>query len=114
MHEMALTNGVLRIIEEQADSQGFDKVRTVWLEIGVLSHADPDAMSFCFSAAAKSHPLVHEAKLEILRPAGQAWCMDCCKSVTIETRFDPCPECGGYKLQVTGGEDLRVKELEVE
>lgn len=114
MHEMALTNGVLRIIEEQAQARGFTKVRTVFLEIGALSHAEPEAMAFCFAAATKQHPLAAEARLEILRPPGKAWCMDCSKTVDIAARFDPCPSCGGHKLQVTHGEDLRVKELEVD
>ena len=26
----------------------------------------------------------------------------------------PAPKCGGYQLQVTGGAEMRVKELEVE
>jgi hydrogenase nickel incorporation protein HypA/HybF len=114
MHEMALTNGILRIIEEQSQVRGFSRVRTVFLEIGALSHAEPEAMRFCFAAASKTHPLTGEAKLEILRPAGQAWCMDCSKTIEIAARFDPCPTCGGHKLQVTGGDDLRVKELEVD
>ena len=34
MHEMALTEGILRLLEEQATTQRFHHVRTVWLEIG--------------------------------------------------------------------------------
>lgn len=114
MHEMALTNGILQILQEQAQSQGFTRVRTVWLEIGALSHAEPEAMRFCFEAVCATEPLTQGARLEIVRPVGQAWCMDCCETVEISARFDPCPRCGGHKLQVTGGEQLRVKELEVE
>ncbi|MBC7908848.1 MAG: hydrogenase maturation nickel metallochaperone HypA, partial [Rhodospirillaceae bacterium] len=29
-------------------------------------------------------------------------------------RFDPCPKCGGFGLAVTAGEEMRIKELEVE
>jgi hydrogenase nickel incorporation protein HypA/HybF len=39
--------------------------------------------------------------------------MDCGRAVAIDSRIDPCPECGGYRLQVTGGEDMKIKELEV-
>lgn len=113
MHEMALSNGVVRILEESARTQGFTRVTRVWLEIGALSHAEPSAMEFCFAAATQG-TLAEGAVLEILRPPGQAWCMDCSASVEIPARGEPCPTCGGYKLQVTGGEDLRVKELEVE
>jgi hydrogenase nickel incorporation protein HypA/HybF len=34
--------------------------------------------------------------------------------VRVAQRFDACPDCGGYQLQVTGGDELRIKELEVE
>jgi len=40
--------------------------------------------------------------------------MSCGETVPVMERYDPCPQCGGYELQVTGGEDLRIKDLEVE
>lgn len=113
MHEMALTNGVLRILEDQAKAHGFARIRTVWLEVGALSHAEPEALRFCFEATIPG-TVAEGAALEIVRPAGQAWCMDCSETVEIPERIAPCPRCGGHKLQVTGGEELRVKELEVD
>jgi len=85
----------------------------VCLEIGALSHAEPEAMRFAFAACTPG-TLAEGATLVIHRPPGTAWCMDCCDTVEIAQRFDPCPTCGGHKLQVTGGDELRVKELEVE
>ncbi|GAH74778.1 unnamed protein product, partial [marine sediment metagenome] len=38
----------------------------------------------------------------------------CSESVEIKQRYEPCPSCGGYQLQVTGGEEMRVRELEVD
>jgi hydrogenase nickel incorporation protein HypA/HybF len=112
MHEMALCESVLRILEDEAVRQRFEEVKTVWLEIGQLSHVEPEAMRFCFAAVTKG-TLADGANLEILRPAGDAWCMDCSRAVTIASRTDACPECNGYRLQVTGGEDMKIKELEV-
>ena len=54
------------------------------------------------------------ATLEIIETPGIAWCMACSKSVEIKQRYEPCPSCGSYQLQVTGGEEMRVKELEVD
>lgn len=113
MHEMSLTESLLRLIEEQAAAQHFARVTAVRLEIGCLSHADPEAMAFCFDAAARG-TLAEGARLEILRTPGRAWCMACAKPMPIAERFDPCPECGGHQLQVTGGDALRLRELEVE
>ncbi|HSV28274.1 MAG TPA: hydrogenase maturation nickel metallochaperone HypA [Candidatus Omnitrophota bacterium] len=114
MHEMSLTEVVVRILEDQAAQHGFTKVKTVWLEIGELSHVDPESMLFCFGAVAKGSPVAAEAKMEIVRVQGQAWCLDCAESVTIAKRYDPCPKCGGFGLTVTAGEEMRVKEMEVE
>lgn len=113
MHEMSLTEGILRILEEQAEAQGYHRVKTVWLEIGALSTVDPEALRFCFEAI-RGGTLADGARLEIARMPGQAFCMTCAKTVTVRQRYDSCPECGGESLQVTGGNEMRIMELEVE
>ena len=37
MHEMSLCEGILQTLEQQAKVQDYQKVRTVWLEIGALA-----------------------------------------------------------------------------
>ncbi|MCP3881127.1 MAG: hydrogenase maturation nickel metallochaperone HypA [Sulfitobacter sp.] len=113
MHEMSLCEGVLQILEDNAKQQGFERVKTVWLEIGDLSGVEPEAMRFCFDAVMRG-TLADQAGLEIIEAPGRAWCMQCSKAVPASRRFDACPECGSYQLQVTGGDELKIKELEVE
>jgi len=113
MHEMSLAEGVLKILQDQAKAQAFNRVMTVWLEIGELSHVDPHAISFCFDAVTRGS-IAEGARLEIVCTPGQAWCHDCAKTVTVSSLIDACPDCGGHKLHVTGGEDMRVQELEVD
>jgi hydrogenase nickel incorporation protein HypA/HybF len=113
MHEMSLTEGVVEILSEEARKQGFSRVKTVWLEIGILSGVEPEAMEFCFDAATRG-TLAEGAKLEIIRTPGQGWCLDCAKKVALNERFGACPECGLYHVQMVAGDEMRVKELEVE
>ena len=113
MHEMSLTQGVLNILEDYAKTNGFAKVKTVWLEIGQLSHVEPEAMAFCFDAVMKD-TIADGAKLEIVETPGQAICVDCDEKLEIASRIAQCPKCGGYKLHISGGDEMRVKELEVE
>lgn len=112
MHEMALCESVIAILEDEAVKQDFVRVSTIWLEIGTLSHVEPEAMRFCFAAVARG-TLAEDARLVIERPAGSAWCMECGRSVVIDSRTETCPECHGFQLQVTGGGDMRIRELEV-
>lgn len=113
MHEMSLCEGILQVLESEASKQGFKQVKNVWLEIGGLSGAEPEAMLFSFDAVTRN-TIADGAILNIINVPGTAWCMQCCKSVTVKQRFDECPDCGSYQLQVTSGDDMKIKELEVE
>ncbi len=112
MHEMSLCESLVRILEREARAHNFRRVTVVYLEIGAFSCAAPSALEFCFKAVTRG-TLAENAHLEIVRNQGQAWCMNCGETVQIRERYDPCPQCGGYELQITGGDELRVRELEV-
>ena len=109
---MSLAEGVLQLIEDAARQQEFSKVTTVWLEIGQLSGVEVEAMKFCFDAVTRDS-IADGARLEIIALPGIGWCMECATSVPMAEVFGECPQCGGYRLQVTGGTEMRVKELEV-
>lgn len=113
MHEMSLAESVLQIIEEAASIQGFTKVKTVWLEIGQLACVEKEAMRFCFDAVTRDS-VANRARLEIIETAGQGWCDTCACAVPLAALYEACPKCGSYALRVTGGDAMRVRELEVE
>lgn len=113
MHEMSLCQGVLQVIEDHARNDGFQKVYAVRLEIGELAGVEIDAMRFSFDAVMRE-TIADRARLEIIELEGTAWCLPCEKNVRVRRRFDECPECGSYQLQITGGDEMRIKELEVE
>lgn len=113
MHEMSICEGVLLALEAEAKIHNFTKVKTVWLEIGDLSSVEPEALHFSFDVVTKNS-LADGATLKIANVAGAAWCMQCSKSVTIKQRYDECPTCGSHQLQVTAGDEMKIKELEVD
>jgi hydrogenase nickel incorporation protein HypA/HybF len=109
---MSLAEGVLQLIEDAAREQDFAKVTTVWLEIGQLSGVEVEAMKFCFDAVTRDS-IADGASLEIIALPGVGWCMECSLTMPMAEVFGECPQCGGHRLQVTGGTEMRVKELEV-
>ena len=112
MHEMALTESMLEIALEEARKSGASRVARIRLDVGALSAVEPEALLFCFSAVSAG-TAAEGAELVIERIEGAGWCPDCERTVSISERFDPCPECGGYKVQITKGGELRIRELEV-
>lgn len=112
MHEMALAESMLEIVESTARREGASKVTEVRLEIGALSHVEPDALRFCFDAVTRDS-LAAGATLAIDVVAGAAWCMPCGATVPLAQLGDACPRCGGYQLAVTAGDGMRVKDIAV-
>ena len=113
MHEMSLCEGILQIIESEAHNQHFKKVKRVILDVGVLSGVEISALEFAFDVVMRGS-VAESATLEINQIQANAWCMQCAESITIKERYDACPKCGSYQLQISSGDEMKIKELEVD
>ena len=110
MHELSLAGSILRIVEEAACRERFERVSRLTLEVGALSGVEPQALRFALHATAPGSCL-EGAEFVFHQPPGQAWCTHCRASVAIAQHGDACPRCGGWQLQPTGGTELRVTDL---
>jgi hydrogenase nickel incorporation protein HypA/HybF len=109
MHELAITQSVVEAI---VDRMGEAPVRRVRLEVGRLSGLVPDAVRFCFELVAAGTPCAG-ALLEIDEPPGRARCRACDRDFHTVEVLPLCP-CGSADVAVTGGTELRIREVEVE
>lgn len=110
---MSLAESMLRILEQEARAQSARRVHAVVLEIGMLAAVEPEAMRFCFEAVTRG-TIAEGAKLRIVEAPGEGWCMTCAKAVRLAERYGLCPECHGTQVGITGGDRMRVLELDVE
>jgi hydrogenase nickel incorporation protein HypA/HybF len=113
MHEMSLIESVVALVEDERRKQDFSRVRVIRLAVGVLGHAEPEALRFCFDAVTRG-TIADGARLEIDQVLGEGWCPSCRQSVSLSERFDPCPVCGDTQVKMRAGDELRLSELEVE
>ncbi|QWF72212.1 hydrogenase maturation nickel metallochaperone HypA [Methylomonas paludis] len=113
MHEISLCENVLLALEQQALAQQFSKVNRICLEIGVLAAVDIEAFRFGFAAVMRGS-LAEQAVLEISELPARGRCLNCGVESVIQQRYDVCPQCGAAPLQISSGEQMRIKELEVE
>lgn len=107
MHELSLTRRLVDIAGERADGARVLRVR---LEIGRLSGVMAEAIRFCFDVCAEGTAL-DGAALEIVELPGSGRCPDCGQLAEMEALFDRC-RCGGA-LDCIGGDELRLKEMEI-
>jgi hydrogenase nickel incorporation protein HypA/HybF len=109
MHELGITQNIVAIVTEQAKGA---KVQRVLLEIGKLSAIMPDAIRFCFDICTQNTVLA-EAKLEILEIPGLAKCRQCGAEISVDKPYGIC-NCGSKQLDLITGEELKIKEIEIE
>ena len=109
MHEMSITRNIVAIVSEHA---GARRVKRVRLEIGQLSAVIPDAIRFCFEVVARG-TVLEGAELEILSIPGRARCRSCGDEVEMDGLIAAC-HCGGRNLERLAGEELNIKEMELE
>jgi hydrogenase nickel incorporation protein HypA/HybF len=109
MHELGITQNIVAIVAENADGK---KVKRVVLEIGKLSIILPDAIKFCFDICSQN-TVLEGAELEIIEVSGLASCQKCGVNTVLEKPFGRCI-CGSRELKIIAGEELKIKEIEVE
>ncbi|MEL6196213.1 MAG: hydrogenase maturation nickel metallochaperone HypA [Pseudomonadota bacterium] len=112
MHEMSLCEGIREVVETQARAHAAGRVTRVRLEIGRFAGVEKPALAFAFDVVMRGS-VAEGAALEMIDLPGRATCFDCAADVEIEDRLAPCPRCGGGRLMPTGGDEMRIKDLEV-
>ncbi len=110
MHEISLLENVREILQEHAQSQHFNQVKKITLEIGKLSCVEPEALRFGFDVVMKD-TLAEKAELILTEVNGMGQCDKCGKQVIMETLYDPCTACGNSFVTVTQGSEMKIKDL---
>ena len=95
MHEMALAESMLEIVERTARGNAAPR-HADWVEIGALSHVEPEALRFCFDVVTRPS-LAEGARLDIQTTPGAAWCMPCGRRSRCSRLGEACPHCGSYE-----------------
>ncbi|MDN5933957.1 MAG: hydrogenase maturation nickel metallochaperone HypA [Pseudonocardia sp.] len=108
MHELAITESVVAAVTERLHDA---PVRRIRLEVGRLSGLVPDAVRFCFEIVAAGTSC-EGATLEIDEPVGEARCRDC-DTVFATVEVLPLCDCGSADVEVRGGRELRIREVEM-
>jgi hydrogenase nickel incorporation protein HypA/HybF len=114
MHEMSLVQGLLGQLHELAKEHSRSKVVSVTMEIGPLAGVVIDSFQFGFDNLAKDDALTRDACLIIESPAAAYRCFGCGMRIEAEQRPDCCPNCSETLFSPEGGDDLILRQVEME
>jgi hydrogenase nickel incorporation protein HypA/HybF len=113
MHELAIAQSLVEIIEQEALPYGGAKVTGVKLLIGKLSGVLPDALKFAFEAISVGG-IAEGASLEIEEVPLRIRCNQCGKVFLVDDPFMTCPGCEGTDVEMVAGRELEIRSMEIE
>ncbi len=113
MHELALAQNIIELLEELAINHQFSQVKQVWLDIGIMACIEVPALHFGLNVAA-SNTIAENALFHITVEPEQGWCLSCNQPFISQTSIQLCPHCNSGKVQINDSGKMRIREIEVE
>lgn len=114
MHEMAIVQSMMDILEQQAAIHNAKRIVRVSLEFGALTAVLPTAIEFAFEVLAKGG-IAEGAQLDITIIPLKVQCGECGKETVLEDYQPFCPVCDSPAIRFLQGRDeMRIASLEIE
>ena len=112
MHELAVTESILEIASRHARQANASKVTDINIVLGRLSSIIDDSVQFYWDMISED-TICKGAALHFKRVPAELACQDCGTRYLLDGDLAPCPQCGGFQLQVLSGEEFRLDSIEV-
>ncbi|MBN1642983.1 MAG: hydrogenase maturation nickel metallochaperone HypA [Anaerolineae bacterium] len=112
MHELAITEEILRIAVEHAGSAGAEHITDINLVIGDLSSVVDDSVQFYFDFVSPG-TRAEGAMLHFRRVAATLRCYKCGREFTPQGRDWRCPACQALGGEVIAGREFYLESIEV-
>jgi hydrogenase nickel incorporation protein HypA/HybF len=113
MHELAVTEDILKIATRHAQDAGAPRITDVHLVIGQLSSIIDDSVQFYWDILSKD-TLAEGAQLHFRRVPTEMLCLSCDRRYAPQGGDLACPKCGGVDVKVVAGEEFYMEAIDVE
>jgi hydrogenase nickel incorporation protein HypA/HybF len=115
MHELSVTESILKIVLKHAQENKAEKVLTIGLKIGELSELVGECIQHYFDYLSKG-TIAEGAVLEIERAPIIFDCTECKNTFQVslsDTRDFTCPQCHGAKVTLVSGREFYIKDITI-
>lgn len=112
MHELSITEEILRIVTEHVHKAGATRVTRINLVIGDLTSFIDDSIQFYFGMLSPGTP-AEGATLHFTRIKTRFRCRKCSQEFEPEGRNWTCPTCSALGGDVIAGKEFYVESIEV-
>lgn len=113
VHELSITENILKISLEAAAAQGASRIRTIRLRMGPFCGVVPECVQMYLDVLGKGTP-AEGARIEAHTVPLRVLCRDCGREGEVTRTHIACPHCGSIRLQRLSGREFLVESLEVD
>lgn len=114
MHESAMIDSFVSIIEEKVKEYPVNKVTKIKLKVGKLTCLCPGTLAACFETVAQEKDLLKDTVLEIEEVPLRAKCGECEHVFLVEQNKFFCSLCHHPHITIVSGRELFIESVEVE
>jgi hydrogenase nickel incorporation protein HypA/HybF len=112
VHELAITQSILEIAENEARRSGARRINKIKLRLGSFTGLVKEAVEFSFDAI-KSGTLAEDGQLEIEVINLRTRCPGCGDETASEQPVFLCPRCA-IALQIVSGREMQIEYIDVD
>jgi hydrogenase nickel incorporation protein HypA/HybF len=112
MHELAIAQNILEIVQQSVPGNQAKSVRGIRIRVGRLSGIAPDSLDFCFNAIVNDTDM-QKARLAIEQVPTFSQCKTCAHRFGIEDWIFTCPVCQSTNLDLISGKELEIVDIEL-
>jgi len=113
LHEYAITESILEIVQTEAVEAGARRVDEVKVVIGELSSFAESSIEFYFEELSRG-TVAEGACLVFEKLEANAECCACGSGFRPRNAFYSCPACGSRLFELKRGKELYIDSIEVE
>ena len=113
MHELSITEHLLKDCIREAEAKNASKIRVIRLCIGQLRGIVPDCIQIYLDMLSEG-TIAEGARIESETLPVKVHCLDCQEDGEITPHQLKCPHCGSMRLKLLSGKEFYIKSLEVD
>jgi len=112
MHEGAIATAIIQNALEVREQEKLSSIKTVTVIIGRLHHVVPEVLQNHYQILKKEYSPLAKSKLIIETAPVRITCHTCDKETLIEQPSFACSSCNSTDIEITGGREMHLKEIE--
>ena len=113
MHELSVCQALIEQVERVARQNDAQRVVSIVITVGPLSGVEPRLLEHAYPLAAAG-TVAEGASLVVETVPVRVRCRSCGAETEAAANRIVCGACGDWQVDVTGGEEMILKRVEIE